>query len=206
MTTMTRPTTPSCPAGWRAPEVDVVDDQEVPMKRRQSIAARKLRLIPNFVRRNVRALEHPAFRDGAGSGIVIPNVIVLNWVCWWVATKHEDRSGELVVERLRLGRLLWSSGDTGGYLGELDDDHRELVLERFDDQRFEADTLASMADVSHTDHDDADFLGLRDVLRRAVGDPCWQVSAQHLAPAARLVNGRPTTPEVLDAVGVAEAL
>jgi hypothetical protein len=44
------------------------------------------------------------------------------------------------------------------------------------------------------------------VIRQAVCHPCWQVTAQHLTPAARLVNGRPTTTQAFDAVSLIEAM
>jgi len=189
---------------------DVVEDDanKTPAGRRQSVEARNLRLIRNFVRRNLRALEQSAFREGAGSGIVIPNVIVLNWVCWWVATKDDERPGELVDERLRLWRMLWGDNATPGYLDELTAEHQGLVLKRFDEQWFEPVTLASMVDIwSHTEsYSDSHFRALRSVVRRAVAHPCWQVVAHHLQPATRLINGRPTTPEALDPVGVVDIL
>jgi hypothetical protein len=159
------------------------------------------------VRRNITALEQPAFREGAGSGIVIPNVIILNWVCWWVATRDPERPGELMDERLRLWRLLWGAGNSG-YLNELDDDHHALVLERFDSQLFEAVTLASIADVwAHTEsYTDPRFRALRAIVRTAVVQPCWQVTAKHVLAAVRLINSRPTTPEPLDAVNLAGIL
>lgn len=196
--------------GVEGAEVDDVVEEEaehVSSKRRQSIAARNLRLIRNFVRRNLRALERDQFRDGVGAGIVVPNVIILNWLCWWVATKDEDRLGELAEERLRLWRLLWGTRDSSGYLDELDEEQRALVIERFDDQRVETVMLASIADVwANSDYDDPTFRGLREVVRKAVCHPCWQVTARHLAPACRLVNGRPTTREALDAVSMAWVL
>jgi hypothetical protein len=197
-------------SGVEGAEVDDVVEDEVEAgssKRRRSIAARNLRLIRNFVRRNLRVLERSEFRDGVGAGVVIPNIIILNWMCWWVATNDEDRPGELTDERLRLWRLLWGSGESGGYLDDLDEERRGLVLDRFDDQRFEIVSLASMADLwSHSDYGDDVFRGLREVIRKAVCHPCWQVTSQHLPPASRLANGRPTTPSVLHPLGLAEAL
>lgn len=134
--------------GVEGAEVDDVvegDAEAGSSKRRQSIAVRNLRLIRNFVRRNLRVLERSEFRSGVGAGVVIPNIIILNWMCWWVATKDGERPGELMDERLRLWRLLWGSGESGGYLDELGEEQRGLVLGRFDDQRFEIVTLASMA-------------------------------------------------------------
>ena len=69
---------------------------------RQSAAARNRRLLRNFIRRNLRALEYPGFRDGAGPGVVVLNLIILNWLCWWVATRDEERGKDLIDERLRL--------------------------------------------------------------------------------------------------------
>lgn len=176
---------------------------------RQSPAARNRRLIRNFVRRNLDALQQPAFREGAGPGIVIPNAIILNWVCWWVATKDENHDiTELIDERLRLWQLLWGdiSGE-GGYLDELEDEHKQLVLDRFDDQSFEPVTVASMVDVwASLSESDPQYRRLRRILRRAVTHPCWQANASHLAGAARLTNGRPTTLEATDPLGLAEAL
>lgn len=188
---------------------DVVEDENdaASSKRRQSIEARNLRLIRNFVRRNLRVLERPEFRAGVGAGVVIPNIIILNWMCWWVATKDEERPGELADERLRLWRVLWGSGEMDGYLDELDEEQRVLVLDRFDDQRFEIVTLASMTDIwSHSDYGDEVFRGLRELIRKATCHPCWQVGVRHLVPACRLVNGRPTTPSALDPLALAEAL
>lgn len=73
-------------SGVEGAEVDDVveeDPEAGSTKRRQSIGARNLRLIRNFVRRNLRVLERSEFRDGVGAGVVIPNIIILNWMCWW---------------------------------------------------------------------------------------------------------------------------
>ncbi len=176
----------------------------------QSPAARNRRLIRNFVRRNLRALEHPDFRAGVGPGIVIPNAIILNWVCWWVATKDEQAwQPELVDERIRLWRLLWGSQDgRPGYLDELDDEHQQLVVQSFDHQHVEAVTIASIGDVwaSIPEVNDPAYRDLRSVLRRAVTHPCWQVTSAHLESAAILTNGRPTTVDSTGALDLAERL
>jgi hypothetical protein len=190
---------------------DVLDETEDDQpRRRQSIAARNRRLIRNFVRRNLHALEQPTFREGAGPGIVILNVIILNWVCWWVATKDEDSPGELTEERLRLWRLLWgdAAGGEAGYLSELSDEHKALVLDRFEEQHVEVVTVASLLDVwtyipSVTT---PEYRQLRGILRAAVSSPCWQVAGSHVAAAAKLMNTRPTTVHVVDGQTVADTL
>lgn len=186
-------------------------DEAVPDEpgRSQSPAARNRRVIRNFVRRNLAALEQPAFRDGAGPGIVIPNAIILNWVCWWVATKDEGLAhAELIDERLRLWDLLWGDvTEGGGYLEELDDEHQLLVLDRFSQQHFEAVTVASIADVwASVETASSEYRRLRQIVRRAVCHPCWQVTGAHLAEAAVLTNGRPTTLEAADEVDLAARL
>ncbi len=189
-------------------EEDEEDDDLDEEPRRQSPAARNRRLVRNFVRRSLAVLEQPGFRDGAGPGIVIPNLIILNWVCWWIATKDEDHGPELVDERLRLWELLWGNAEDDGYLATLDDEHQALVLERFDAQRFEAVVAASVADVwaSIPTVTETSYRRLRAVLRRSVCSPCWQVTAAHLDAAAMLTNKRPTTVDPLDASEIAERL
>lgn len=201
---------PDVADGLEGADVDVEGEVEVDEPGRQSPAARNRRLIRNFVRRNLRALEQPAFRAGVGPGIVIPNIIILNWVCWWVATKDEDHfHAELVDERIRLWKLLWgTSAGEPGYLDGLDNEHQQLVIERFDDQRFEAVTVASIGDVwaSIREVTDPEYRALREVLRQAVGHPCWQVTAQALDYAATLTNGRPTTTSATTALELAERM
>jgi hypothetical protein len=132
-------------------------------------SSRNRRLVRNFVRRNLAVLEQPGFREGAGPGIVIPNAIILNWVCWWIATKDEAHGPDLVDERLRLWALLWGQDDSEGYLEGLDDEHQALVLERFDAQRFEPVLAASLADVwsSIPTVNDPLYRRLRAIVRRA---------------------------------------
>ncbi len=189
-------------------EEDEEDDELDEEPRRQSPAARNRRLVRNFVRRNLAVLEQPGFRDGAGPGIVIPNLIILNWVCWWIATKDEDHGPELVDERLRLWELLWGNAEDDGYLATLDDEHQALVLERFDAQRFEAVIAASVADVwaSIPTVTETNYRRLRAVIRRSVCSPCWQVTALHLDAGAVLTNKRPTTVDPLDASEIAERM
>jgi hypothetical protein len=190
------------------PDENEEDDELDEEPRRQSLAARNRRLVRNFVRRNVAVLEQPGFRDGAGPGIVIPNLIILNWVCWWIATKDEDHGPELVDERLRLWELLWGTDEEEGYLATLDDEHQSLVIERFDAQRFEAVITASIADVwaSIPTATETHYRRLRAVIRRAVCSPCWQVTAAHLHAGAVLTNKRPTTVDPLDAAEIAGRL
>jgi hypothetical protein len=190
------------------PDENEEDDELDEEPRRQSPAARNRRLVRNFVRRNLAVLEQPGFRDGAGPGIVIPNLIILNWVCWWIATKDEDHGPELVDERLRLWELLWGKDAEEGYLATLDDEHQALVIERFDAQRFEAVITASVADVwaSIPTVTETNYRRLRAVIRRAVCSPCWQVTAAHVQAGAVLANKRPTTVDPLDAAEIAGRL
>lgn len=198
--------------GIEGAEADDADDEvgqdQERVPRRQSPAARNRRLIRNFVRRNLAVLEQAGFRDGAGPGIVIPNVVILNWVCWWVATKDADAGPELVEERLRLWKLLWGDVSEPGYLAELDDEHQALVLERFDAQQFEAVTCASIADLwaSIPSATEPAYRQLRAVVRRAATHRCWQVTASTLADAAVLANKRPAALEALDAAEIAARL
>lgn len=181
-------------------------DEQAP--RRQSPSVRNRRLIRNFVRRNLAVLEQVGFREGAGPGIVIPNVVILNWVCWWVATKDAEAGPELVEERLRLWMLLWGDVTEPGYLAELDDEHQALVLERFDAQQFEAVTAASIANVWASIPSTAEpaYRQLRSIVRRAATHSCWQVTVATLADAAVLANKRPATLDALDAAEIAARL
>lgn len=203
-------------AGYEGANIeDEVEEDEEPAEsssgdRRQSPAARNRRLIRNFVRRNLKALEQPEFRAGVGPGVVIPNAIILNWVCWWVATKNADGpDGELVEERIRLWTMLWGTVDGSlGYLDELDDEHRLLVLERFDQQAFEAVTIASIGDVwaGIPEATDPEYRNLRKMLRRAVTHPCWQVGTHHITDGATLTNLRPSTQAVTSQLDLASRL
>ncbi|MCD9624219.1 phospholipase D family protein [Rhabdothermincola salaria] len=188
-------------------EEDDGDEDQVEV-RRQSPAARNRRLVRNFVRRNLTVLEQPGFRDGAGPGIVVPNLIILNWVCWWIATKDEDHGPDLIEERLRLWELLWGHNEIDGYLDRLDDEHQALVVERFDAQQFEPVVAASITDVwtSIPTVTSPLYQRLRDVVRSAVCSPCWQMTAPHLESAAVLTNKRPSTIEPINAVEIGARL
>ena len=176
--------------------------------RRQSAAARNRRILRNFVRRNLNALEHPSFRDGAGPGVVVLNMIILNWLCWWIATSDEDHPGDLIDERLRLWALMWGDGHSDGYFSSLPDEYQALAIERFDEQHFESVTLASIYDAwAGIEYEtDPEFGRLRSMLRCAVVHPCWQVTPLHAQEAVRLINGRPTTNTLEDSDGVAEVI
>jgi len=184
------------------------DDSEEPSdasdkreRRRQSAVVRNMRLIRNFVRRNLGALESPEFRAGVGPGVVIPNAVILNWICWWAATKSAVRPGELVEERVRLWRVLWGDADSGGgYLDELDAGSQELALSLFDQFRTSPVNLASFIDIWMwlPDDDVAGLRDLRDVVRRASTHYSWQVDADDVVEATNLINARPTTVETYD--------
>lgn len=195
-------------SGVEGAEPDDLDEEPPLDPRRQSPAQRNRRLIRNFVRRNLTVLEQQGFRDGVGAGIVIPNVIILNWVCWWVATKDADVEPQLIDERLRLWTLLWGAGTEPGYLDTLDDELLPLVRERFEAQAFEAVTTASIADVwaGIPTVTDPEYRRLRAVVRRAVIHPSLRVSADVPQDAAVLANKRPTAVEPIDAYEIANRL
>ena len=177
--------------------------------RRQSTAARNRRLLRNFIRRNLQVLEQPSFRNGAGPGVVVLNMIILNWLCWWVATSDEDRPGDLIEERVRLWELMWGdAAESVGYFHSLPEEYQMLALERFDDQRFEAVSVASIVDVwFHTEErTSALFRRLRKTLRAAVVQQCWQVTAGHVVQAAQLIKARPTTEAPVDPSKVIDIL
>jgi hypothetical protein len=190
--------------GQGADEADEREDEFE--RRRQSAKARNLRLIRNFVRRNLRALESPQFQDGVGPAVVVPNAVVLDHICWRTVTRHDDTQGELRDERLRLWTLLWGAEGAGdGYLGTLEDDEQLAVLELLSSHHVEALMLASMYDVySASDYDTEPFRRLRRLQRRLLVHPMWQPSRSTLTAAAALINARTAVAEILDAVAVAE--
>lgn len=185
------------------------DEDDQRQRRRQSATVRNLRLIRNFVRRNLAAIEEPAFRSGVGPGVVIPNAVILNWVCWWAATKSPDHPGELIDERFRLWRVMW--GDEEGadsYLDELDDESRQHALDLFEQFQVSPVTLASFIDAWTwlADDDYSRIRTLRDTLRRACVHFTWQVGHEQIGEATNLVNARPTTVETYAAETLAEQL
>lgn len=187
--------------GLEGADVDKVEEDEelVTSTRGVSYEARNLRVLRNFVRRNLRALESETFREQAGPGVVVPNLIILNWITWWVATKDPERLGELVDERLRLWTLLWGTAGTPGCLDGLDSDQRDLVRARLDEQRFHAVVIASFIGVWEVvELGDPRFRQLRELLRRALVDPLWSDDPKELVRAARLNNGRPGSSRHLD--------
>lgn len=180
-------------AGIEGVDPDDIDDTPDTPKR-QSVAARNRRLLRNFIRRNVKALEHPSFRDGAGPGVVVLNLIILNWLCWWVATSDADHQGDLIEERLRLWHVMWGETDEPGYFDSLPDELKSLALDTFEDQRFGAVILASVVDArSWIEHrTETTYRRLRQILRSAVLQPCWQVDARDVAASVLLDQSRPT--------------
>lgn len=184
------------------------ENEEFAERRRQSAKTRNLRLVRNYMRRNLRALESPKFRDGVGPGVVVPNAVVLGQMCWWVATRDESTAGELVDERLRLWRCLWGSWDGDpGYLARLDEGDQLLVLDLFAKQDVEAVLLASVYDAHVAmDYDSGQFNRLRHVLRAVLTHPCWQVGAEPLAAAAALVNARSGVATTIDATDIAKSV
>ncbi|MGH9200325.1 MAG: hypothetical protein ACRD2A_03710 [Vicinamibacterales bacterium] len=100
-------------SGTEGTSIDDLDegpeDDDETVRRRTSAARRNLRLIRKIVRRNLRALEQPRFRVAVGPGVVIPNVLILGWICWWTASKQSESATELISERIRLWRLLWGT-------------------------------------------------------------------------------------------------
>lgn len=181
-------------AGVEGVDPDDIDDTPETAKR-QSMAARNRRLLRNFIRRNVKALEHPSFRDGAGPGVVVLNLVILNWLCWWVATSDADHPGELIEERLRLWRVMWGEADEPGYLDSLPDELKSLAIDTFEDQRFGAVMLASVVDAWSWigQRTESTYRRLRQILRSAVLQPCWQVDARDVAASAVLDASRPTS-------------
>jgi hypothetical protein len=169
-----------------------------------------LRLVRNYVRRNLLALESSDFRAGVGPGVVVPNAIILDRICWWVASQDEDTVGELIDERLRLWRCLWGSADdqTVGYLAELAEEEQLATLELFAAQQTEAVLLASMYDVYQAlDYEDKEFIGLQRVVRALVSHPCWQAGADVIGAAANLIQGRsPQAADHVTAVDVADVI
>lgn len=174
-------------AGVEGVDPDDIDDEPETAKR-QSMAARNRRLLRNFIRRNVKALEHPSFRDGAGPGVVVLNLVILNWLCWWVATSDADHPGELIEERLRLWHVMWGEADEPGYLDSLPDELKSLAIDTFEDQRFGAVMLASVIDAWSWigQRTESTYRRLRQILRSAVLQPCWQVDARDITTAAVL--------------------
>lgn len=191
-------------------EEDFDEDEEKTERRRQSVQARNLRLVRNYVRRNLLALESSDFRSGVGPGVVIPNAIILDRLCWWVASQDEDTVGELIDERLRLWRCLWGSsdGETAGYLADLAEEEQLATLELFAAQQTEAVLLASMYDVFQAlDYEDTEFTGLQRVIRALVSHPCWQAGADVIAAAANLVQARsPQAADHVTAVDIADVI
>jgi hypothetical protein len=175
--------------------VDPDDIDDTPeTARRQSMAARNRRLLRNFIRRNIKTLEHPSFRDGAGPGVVVLNLVILNWLCWWVATSDAEHSGELIEERIRLWHVMWGEPDQPGYFDSLTDELKALALDTFEDQRFGAVMLASVVDAWSwiKQPTESTYRRLRQILRSAVLQPCWQVDARDVAASAALNKARPT--------------
>ena len=186
---------------------DDFDDRENELERRRQWAkARNLRLLRNFVRRNLRAIDSPQFREGVGSAVVVPNSVVLDHICWRAITRHEDTKGELVDERLRLWTLMWGVGDADpGYLDSLDADEQWAVLELLSAHNVEALMLASMYDIyAMVDYDTDPFRRLRRLQRRLLVHPMWQPSSTTLASAAALINARTAVAETIEAHSVAE--
>lgn len=179
-------------AGVEGVDPDDIDDSPETANR-QSIAARNRRLLRNFIRRNVQALEHPSFRDGAGPGVVVLNMVILNWLCWWVATSDAEHPGELIEERLRLWHVMWGEADEPGYLDSLSDELKSLAIDTFEDQRFGAVMLASVVDTwsGIGQRTESAYRRLRQILRSAVLRACWQVDARDVAASAVLVKYRP---------------
>lgn len=193
--------------GVEGVDPDDIEDT-IQTARRQSAAARNRRLLRNFIRRNLRALEHPGFRTGAGPGVVILNIIILNWLCWWVATSDEERPADLVDERLRLWILMWGSDGSAGYFASLAPELQDLTLETFEAQHFESVLIASITDSWSwiENRTDKQYRMLRRVLRSAITQSCWQVTATHIIEAARLTNARPTTVHPRTPQGIGDVL
>lgn len=190
--------------GAGADDADEKEDEAE--RRRQSAKARNLRVIRNFVRRNLGALESSQFQDGLGPAVVVPNAVVLDHICWRTVTRHDDTQGELSDERLRLWTMLWGAEDSGdGYLATLDDDEQLAILELLSSHHVEALMLASMYDVySAADYDTDLFRWLRRLQRRLLVHPMWQPTASTLAAAASLINARTAVAETVGAASVAE--
>lgn len=169
------------------------ENEERTERRRQSVQARNLRLVRNYVRRNLLALESSEFQAGVGPGVVIPNAIILDRLCWWVASRDEDMVGELIDERLRLWQCLWGSDDreSSGYLAQLAEEEQLATLELFAEQQTEAVLLASMYDVYQSlDYEDKEFPRLQRIVRALVSHPCWQAGPDAVAAAADFVLAR----------------
>lgn len=176
------------------PETDEPDDLEDEAEAAQQArtAKRNARLLTNFVKRNLNALESPVFRDGAGPGVVIPNVVILNWVCWWAATKDWEHSPDLFEERYRLWRVIWGDGESSGYLDELEAAVLADVQERLEREEFWPVLAASMADVAAWTQPDESHL-LPSLIRAVFGHPMLELSARQVVRAAALTNTRPMT-------------
>lgn len=195
-------------AGLEGADLDEDEDEDlVSPARRVSYEARNLRVLRNFVRRNLRALESETFREQAGPGVVVPNLIILNWIMWWVASKDPERLEEFIDERLRLWTLLWGTPGEPGCLATLDSDQRELVTARLDEQRFAAVLVASVISVWEVlELTDPRFRTLRGLVRQGLLDQFWRLDPQQLTRAARLNNGRPGSQRHLDAAGCLQIL
>lgn len=164
-----------------------------------------------FVKTNVSALENQSFRDRVGPQVVIVNLIILNWLCWWLATCEVDSMCNLTEERLRLWSLMWGDGQRKGYFSTLPEKYQAETIEKFDEQNFESVILASIYDIYewcsiNKNWSSDEYLSLRQVIRCAVVQPCWQVSPIHAHEAAKLINHRPTTILSTDGLGVAKAI
>lgn len=195
--------------GTKSQDSDAFDKGEDQIERhRQSAKARNLRLIRNFVRRNLRALESPGFRTGVGPGVVVPNAVVLDHICWRTVTRHEDSFGELLDERLRLWTCLWGvESGPAGYLATLDDEDQLALLELLAKHHVEALLLASMYDAySAMTYDSESFGRLRSVQRRILVHPLWQPSARTPQDAAALVNARSVVAQTVDGRDIAGAV
>lgn len=186
------------------------EDEEKTERRRQSVQARNLRLVRNYVRRNLVALESSEFRSGVGPGVVIPNAIILDRLCWWVASQDEDTAGELIDERLRLWHCIWGGGDgaTSGYLDQLAEEEQLATLELFAAQQTEAVLLASIYDVYQSvDYEDKEFTRLQHIVRGLVCHSCWQAGPDVIAAAADFVTARsPHAADHMEALDIVDVI
>ena len=150
-------------------------------RRRQTAQQRIRRILKNFIRRYLRGLRQPDFRDLVGYEVIGQNYIIFSHILWRLFSKDWVEHDFVVESLLDTWQFFWGNVEQEGYWQSLEQGHGTQVLEWLRIHHSDAEMLASAYHGSHLtclEHRDDLRLRLRDFWRCLLADLPFELSEE----------------------------
>ena len=166
------------------------DARERLERRRRTEAERTRRLLKSFIRRYLRGIRAPDFREFVGFEVMGSNYIIFTHLLWRLLAKDWVEPEYLLSSSLTMWKFLW--GETGhpGYFTCGDEEQKEEILSRNRETVVDAKIVAMLYHGARTmpsgKHEDLVF-ALRDFLRWLLEGAPFGIDEEVLVDVSQLL-------------------